>query len=114
MGIRVNSQGVSIASGATISATAQIQNAALCGLILPDLTSSYTITAQVAASVDATSAQFFPLYKADGSGQWTTGASTGARAFAVSPDVHVFEAIRFISSPAQIGTKDLVFVSRQL
>lgn len=114
MGIRVNSQGVSIASGSTISAAAKIQNAALCGLILPDFTSSYTITAQVAASVDATSAQYFPLYKADGSGQWTTGATTGARAYAISPDFHAFEAVRFVSSPAQIGTKNLVFVSRQL
>lgn len=114
MGIHVNSQGISVASGATLSGTAQIQNAALCGLIIPDLTSSYTITAQVSAAADATSAQFFPLYKADGSGQWTTGAMTGSRAFALSPDFHAFEAIRFVSSPAQIGTKDLVLSSRYL
>lgn len=108
----VTNQNWTLGSGQTVSSPVLIGNAALGGVVIPDLTSAFTISLQVAAFNNPSS--YYALYKADGSGQWSSGSMTGNRAMVFSPDVHAFEYMRIVCSPAMIGDKVFTIVNRQL
>ena len=103
----VTNMTVTIANGATVSSTVNVQNGTLFGIWAPVLTACSLF---IQGSPDTTSANFVRLGKSDGTGAWGWLVGTGSAAITLQDVAFPFPYLRLETSAAQGAQRDFTMV----